>query len=110
MATKETLDSELADIVERKSEQRATVKVQGAFPVPESRTRHEVAKMFVRFYFVILIGIMIGIPLYNYFAVKHLRVNELVIPLKDTILTYSAVVGPTIGLVVAYYFKSSSKD
>lgn len=33
--------------------------------------------------------------------------TDLLIPSKDAILTYSAVVGPTFGLVVAYYFKTT---
>lgn len=69
-------------------------------------TRQEVARKFVRYYFLLLMVIIIGVPAYN--AVMYMIVdnNDLAIPFKDAILTYSAVVGPTVGLVVAYYFKS----
>ncbi|HTE22646.1 MAG TPA: hypothetical protein VK674_06420 [Candidatus Limnocylindria bacterium] len=75
----------------------------------DTETRQEVAKKFVRYYFLILILIIIGIPLYNYFTYRMVGNADLLVPLKDTVLTYSAVVGPTMGLVVAYYFKSKSE-
>jgi hypothetical protein len=72
----------------------------------EDETRQEVAKNFVRYYFIILVAILVMVPIYNFLSVKFLQNTDLIIPLKDTILTYSAVVGPTVGLVVAYYFKN----
>ena len=72
----------------------------------DDETRQKVAKMFVHYYFAILVLIIIGVPLYNYLMYKHASSPGLVISIKDAILTYSAVAGPTFGLVVAYYFKS----
>lgn len=73
-------------------------------------TRQDVARKFVRYYFGILIGIVLLIPAYNLAAYALFRDASLLLPFKDAILTYSAVVGPTFGLVVAYYFKTSRQE
>lgn len=69
-------------------------------------TRQEVARKFVKYYFVLLTLIIVGVPTYNAVMYGLAHNNDLAISLKDAILTYSAVVGPTVGLVVAYYFKT----
>lgn len=69
-------------------------------------TRQEVAKKFVKYYFALLTLILIGVPAYNAVMYGLTGNADLAISLKDAILTYSAVVGPTVGLVVAYYFKT----
>ncbi|HSX31391.1 MAG TPA: hypothetical protein VLE99_05735 [Candidatus Saccharimonadales bacterium] len=79
-----------------------------ATPSGDDATRQKVAKMFVHYYFWILILIIAGVPLYNYLMFKHAGSPGLIVSLKDAILTYSAVAGPTFGLVVAYYFKSKN--
>ncbi len=73
----------------------------------EDDTRQDVTKKFVKYYFWIMIALMIVTPLYNLATFWLFRNETLLIPFKDAILTYSAVVGPTFGLVVAYYFKTS---
>ena len=73
----------------------------------EDDTRQDVTRKFVRYYFWIMITLMIVVPLYNLAAFWLFDNETLLIPFKDAILTYSAVVGPTFGLVVAYYFKTS---
>ena len=75
----------------------------------DDETRQEVARKFVKYYFLLMTVIIIGVPAYNAGMFAILRTNELEIPFKDAILTYSAVVGPTVGLVVAYYFKSKQE-
>ena len=72
-------------------------------------TRQEVARKFVRYYFLLLMLIIIGVPAYNATMYALVNNNDLAISFKDAILTYSAVVGPTVGLVVAYYFKSKQE-
>lgn len=72
-------------------------------------TRQEVARKFVRYYFLLLMLIIIGVPAYNALMYSMVHSNDLGISLKDAILTYSAVVGPTVGLVVAYYFKTKQE-
>lgn len=69
-------------------------------------TRQEVARKFVRYYFLLLMLIIVGVPAYNAVMYAMVGNNDLALSFKDAILTYSAVVGPTVGLVVAYYFKS----
>lgn len=74
-------------------------------------TRQQIAKLYVIVYFVILFLIIAGIPLYNLWSYSVTNDPTLLqISLSDTIQTYSAVVGPTLGFVVAYYFKSSKND
>lgn len=75
----------------------------------DTDTRQKIARIFVYFYFAIMIIVIIGVPAYNATMYALAGNNELAISLKDTILTYSAVVGPTVGLVVAYYFKSKQE-
>lgn len=74
----------------------------------DSRTRQQIAKIFVYIYFALLTLIIIGAPVYNIVAIRVTGRNDLVIPLTDIIQTYSAVVGPTLGFVIAYYFKSKN--
>lgn len=76
----------------------------------DDNTRQDVARKFVRYYFGILIGIVALVPAYNLASYALFHDPSLLIPFKDAILTYSAVVGPTFGLVVAYYFKTSKQD
>ena len=73
----------------------------------DNRTRQKLAQKFVNFYFGILVLIIVGVPLYNYLMIINHQ-PSLVIALKDAILTYSAVIGSTFGLVVAYYFQSKT--
>jgi hypothetical protein len=75
----------------------------------DDQTRQDVAKKFVRYYFLLLTLIIVGVPAYNAVMYALVHTNDLAIPFKDAILTYSAVVGPTVGLVVAYYFKSKQE-
>lgn len=74
--------------------------------IEDNRTRQGIAKKFVTYYFAILIVIIVGVPAYNLAAYALTGNSSLAISFKDAILTYSAVVGPTVGLVVAYYFKT----
>lgn len=75
----------------------------------DTTTRQDVARKFVRYYFGILLLIVIGIPFYTLSVYALFHNDTVTIPFKDAILTYSAVVGPTFGLVVAYYFKTGKE-
>jgi hypothetical protein len=73
----------------------------------DTSTRHTVAIFFVVAYFVILFILFVGIPLYNLAAFKVTNSeNTLFIPLGDTVQIYSAIVGPALGFVIGYYFKT----
>jgi len=75
----------------------------------DADTRQKIAKLFVIVYFVLLGLLIVGTPVYNLVA-YHVTGSDkaLQISLTDIIQTYSAVVGPTLGFVVAYYFKSKN--
>lgn len=104
MASRKPVDQ--LSIIESKA--KGQDKVSAVLLSGDDETRQQVARMFVHYYFAIFIMIIVGVPLYNYLMFKHADSPNLVISLKDAILTYSAVAGPTFGLVVAYYFKSKS--
>ena len=75
----------------------------------EGQTRSEIAREFVKLYFRILVIILVVVPTYNVGVLAFSSNNtELLLPLKDILLTFSAAIGPALGLVVAYYFKSSN--
>jgi hypothetical protein len=61
----------------------------------------------VKYYFMLLIMIIVVVPIYNYIIMVVANNTDLILSLKDIILTYAAAVGPTFGLVIAYYFKST---
>lgn len=96
---------QLKDLVDDLQESSTTLKTGSE---KDDDTRQEVAKKFVNFYFWLLVLVLVGVPLYNSLMYVLHGNADLSISLKDTILTYSAVVGPTVGLVVAYYFKTHS--
>jgi hypothetical protein len=99
------LDSQIEPLQEQSLEQG---QVAQALAQPtETDTRNELAKNIAKYYFGILVLIIIGVPVYN-LLVMYLNQPTNIISIKDAILTYSAVIGPTFGLVIAYYFKSKN--
>jgi hypothetical protein len=76
----------------------------------DTATRQTLAKMFVYFYFGLLFLILVGVPTYNYFIYKVTHDSALVISIKDALLTYSGILGPTFGMVITYYFQSKTND
>jgi hypothetical protein len=79
--------------------------------VIEADTRRRIAERFVILYFVILIILTIGVPIYNLVAFRIGNHDQsLQIGLRDILQTYSAIVGPTLGFVIAYYFKSKNEN
>ena len=73
----------------------------------EDQTRSKLANIFVWGYFGTLVGIIILVILNNYLvAAFHLR-YDIIIDIKDIIASISSVIGPSLGFVVGYYFKSS---
>lgn len=74
----------------------------------DADTRQKIARQFVTIYFVILALIVVGAPTYNLIAFKVTGGNNLQIKLGDIMQTYAAVVGPTLGFVIGYYFKSKN--
>ena len=97
----------IAEIEAAKADQEQLAKAISVSPPGDDETRQKVARMFVHYYFLIMVLIITGVPLYNFLMFKHADSPSLIVSLKDAILTYSAVAGPTFGLVVAYYFKNN---
>lgn len=106
---RQAVNRKLESIIELHDDQSQTNAQIVTGSQKDDDTRQEVAKKFVKYYFLLLALIIIGIPAYNAGMYALAQTNDLAISLKDTILTYSAVVGPTVGLVVAYYFKSKQE-
>jgi hypothetical protein len=105
MATTNTVERLKQQLDEEKEEQyQAIVELVKTPAEQEAATRHMLAMWCTIGYFSTLILILIGVPLYNYWAAA--RRADLILSLKDTLLVYQAVVGTLVGAVVAYYFKT----
>jgi|GEM_PF-1250044 len=85
-----------------------TDKFRETLQQEDSSTRQQIARLFVGIYFGLLALLLIGIPIYNIVVIRITQNESLIIKLTDIVQTYSAVVGPTLGFVIAYYFKSKS--
>jgi hypothetical protein len=76
---------------------------------PEKRdadTRQKIAKLFIIWYFALLLAILIGMPIYNLVAFATTGNEDLFVNMKDVLQVYSSIVGPLAGFVIAYYFKN----
>lgn len=122
------ISQELKELNRDVEAQIATTEDLQAIQIEEKRndsgTRQKIANRFVMFYFGLLAVIILLVPLYNYFAFKqemkysdvtfatsastYTQPEPLRISLSDLIQTYSAIAGPTLGFVIAYYFKSKN--
>lgn len=89
------------------SQEQSAAQIAGT---QDNATRQQLAKMFVYFYFGLLLLIIVGVPGYDYFVYKATHEAALVISIKDALLTYSGIMGSTFGMVVTYYFQSKSND
>jgi hypothetical protein len=74
---------------------------------PDVNTRQRIARSFIKWYFVLLLIILVGIPIYNLIAFSVTNGDEYRLDLLDTIQGYSSIVGPLVGFVIGYYFKST---
>lgn len=66
-------------------------------------TRDVIARTVVQVFFLLLAVILIGIPIYNANVASDLRLN-----LTDLLQQYSAILGPILGFVIGYYFKTKN--
>ena len=79
--------------------------------ITEADTRKKIAQRFVFAYFGIMLILIIGVPVYNLFAIRvDDKQDLLIINLSDILQTYSAIVGPALGFVIAYYFKNKNES
>lgn len=72
----------------------------------EQDTRQEIARWFVLGFFALLFLILVCTPLYNFLVLSEFDEDSLTINLNDLLLTYSSILGPILGFVIGYYFKS----
>lgn len=110
--TKRQITEELKEFDQQAEQQKKVAEFRRPQVEPnDADTRQRIAKLFVIAYFALLGVVIIGAPLYNIwaFSVTH-NDQALQLSLNDIIQTYSAVVGPTLGFVVAYYFKSKGEN
>lgn len=77
----------------------------------KDKTRSKVAFWFTIGYFALLAVALVGSPLYNAILLINYGVTnpEVLLPVKDVLLTIAGIVGGPIGFVVGYYFKGSEK-
>ncbi len=76
----------------------------------EGDTRNELARNFMRWYFWILVLLLVGIPVYNLVAHQVTGDDAYMLTPVDMIQTYTSVVGPLFGFVIAYYFKNKNDN
>lgn len=73
----------------------------------EAETRKKLAIRFIFWYFMILLVILIGVPIYNGIVHQITPDNKpLILSVTALLQVYSSVVGPLAGFVIAYYFKN----
>jgi hypothetical protein len=110
--TKRLINEEATQLSKAAEQQEQIADLRGPQLQPkDDDTRQWIARLFIILYFMLLAVLLVGIPVYNLVAYRVTGGSDtLQIPLSDIVQTYSAVVGPTLGFVVAYYFKSRKGD
>lgn len=73
----------------------------------KERTKSTLAKWFLGGYFTMLIVILVYVPIYNVITIKLLMgsIDDLM-NAKDAFIMVSSQLGPLLGFVLGYYFKS----
>ncbi|HIA91787.1 TPA: hypothetical protein EYO12_01565 [Candidatus Saccharibacteria bacterium] len=74
--------------------------------VSDTSTRDEIAKQSVKYFFVILTLLIVGIPTYNAAVSGDSNFDSLRLSLPDLMQQYGSILGPVLGFVIGYYFKS----
>lgn len=109
MAKKSQQDirKEIRSLDEEARKQQKTDDLRFYVEPNDGNTRQKIARQFVLAYFGLLTILIVGIPIYNLISYRVAGPKSgLEISLTDIIQTYSAIVGPTLGFVIAYYFKT----
>ena len=73
----------------------------------KAQTQSDLAKMFIKWYFAILVIILVYVPIYNWSA-THLfgeSGEEALISVRDAFLMVSGAVTPLLAFVLGHYFK-----
>lgn len=109
--TKRELDRTLQSLdLEAQEQQRVEELKYPPIEITEADTRKKIAERFVIAYFILLGLLIIVVPVYNLVSFKIAGEQKILqIPLGDILQTYSAIVGPVLGFVIAYYFKTKNE-
>ncbi len=83
--------------------QSETIESKSADTPIVEQTRDVIARTVVQTFFLLLGVILIGVPVYNANVASDLRLD-----LPDLLQQYSAILGPVLGFVIGYYFKSKN--
>ncbi|MFH0854397.1 MAG: hypothetical protein V1891_02810 [bacterium] len=67
----------------------------------ETKDRSKLAKALIYSFLGGMGLILIGVPVYNLFAITDLRLDVF-----NMLTTYSGVLGPFVGVIAGYYFKN----
>jgi len=113
MAKKSTkeLNKELRSLDLEAQQQKQVEELKQPEIEPDIGTRQKIAKLFVVAYFGIMGLLIIGVPIYNLVSFKIAGEQKILqIPLGDILQTYSAIVGTSLGFVIAYYFKTKGEN
>ena len=113
MAKKSTkeLNKELRSLDLEAQQQKQVEELKQPEIEPDIGTRQKIAKLFVAAYFGIMGLLIIGVPIYNLVSFKIAGEQKILqIPLGDILQTYSAIVGTSLGFVIAYYFKTKGEN
>ncbi len=73
----------------------------------KAQTQSDLAKIFIKWYFVILIVVLLYVPFYNWIATHFLGGNgkDTLISVRDAFLMISGAVTPLLAFVLGHYFK-----
>jgi hypothetical protein len=70
----------------------------------KDETRSTIALTFTKWYFGLILMVLIGVPVYNLFVE-----GEQILNVEDVLSTLTAAIGVPFGFVVGYYFKGSEE-
>lgn len=72
----------------------------------KAETTFDLAKMFIRYYFIAVLVVLLYVPLYNWFEMKYLGKGKAdSISVKDSFTMISTAITPLLAFVLGHYFK-----
>ena len=99
---------DLENLLDKLREQKEEIETFS--PVKEvGKTRSKIATTFVRWYFFLLVGVLIFLVVYNA-VVLILNKPELILEPKDLLLIVTTAIGSPLGFVIGYYFKDGDSS
>jgi prolipoprotein diacylglyceryltransferase len=99
------IDTTSEEVTEREAEY---VLDQRNIAELEDETRDFIAKRTLSAFFWLLAIILVGAPIYNAIITANHLNDNLLIDLSDLLQQYGSILGPVLGFVIGYYFKTKS--